>query len=130
MIISSFTSRVYTSWRAAFRFSLSVKSSVGSVFSFPIIDNNKRIIIKIESLTSIKVTLDNLPNSNAIGGASYSSLSVTNIIDLLTIHQNNWKSRLRYIRLNSAVEDLKDNWEDYTKELKEVQTATNKIEKA
>ena len=37
---------------------------------------------------------------------------------------------VRYIRLNSAVEDLKDNWEDYTKELKEVQTATNKIEKA
>lgn len=37
---------------------------------------------------------------------------------------------VRYMRLNSAIEDLKDNWEDYTKELKEVQTATNKIEKA
>ena len=64
--------------------------------------NTRGIIIKIESLTSIKVTLDSLPYSNAIGGTSYSSLSATNIIDLLTIHQNNWKSRLRYIRLNST----------------------------
>ena len=43
-----------------------------------------------------------MPYSNAIGGTSYSSLSATDIIDLLTIHQNNWKSRLRYIRLNST----------------------------
>lgn len=64
--------------------------------------NDRGIIIKIENLTSIKVTLDNLPSSNAIGGASYSSLSSEDIIDLLTIHQNNWKSRLRYIRLNST----------------------------
>jgi len=36
----------------------------------------------------------------------------------------------RYVRLNHAVEDLKDNYEDYAKELRTIQKTENDVDKA